>query len=180
MPTLEATLNRLAIAFTVRDIMTANVDLVCAVGDAEAGRVSDDNPDFDVIPVRQDGNLIGYFERRSRNAKRITPSDLISDGTSLLDLVEILEDRQFSFVLSRQRIEGYVHFSDLNHQLVLNTRRVVCAMLSDHLMCSSEGQFKMRVSAGWFSPVGAGARNLSPPGAGWNQAKICAVPERRK
>jgi hypothetical protein len=44
--------------------------------------------------------------------------DLISDGTSLLDLVEILEDREFSFVLSHREIAGFVHFSDLNHPLV--------------------------------------------------------------
>lgn len=114
MPTLEATLNRLAVAFTVRDIMTANTELVCGDGNGNAAKQSDANPDFDVITIRRNGRLTGYLERKSRSKKRITPSDLLSDGTSLLDLVEILETRQFAFVLSRESIEGYVHFSDLN------------------------------------------------------------------
>lgn len=118
MPHIEETLNRLATAFTVKDIMTPRTALVCAANDSQATKVSDDNPDYDVIPIRQDGTLTGYFERKSRRVSKIMPGDLIADATSLLDLVEIFEERQFSFVLSRQRIEGYVHFSDLNHQLV--------------------------------------------------------------
>jgi hypothetical protein len=118
MPHVEETLKRLAIAFTVKDIMTPRAELVCAVGDIQARRVSDSHPDYDVIPIQQGGTLTGYFERKSRRTKSITPTDLIADGTSLLDLVEILEERQFSFVLSGRKIEGYVHFSDLNHQLV--------------------------------------------------------------
>jgi hypothetical protein len=50
MPLLEETLNRLAITFTVRDIMTPSARLVCAADGAQAVRASDDNPDFDVIP----------------------------------------------------------------------------------------------------------------------------------
>ena len=129
MPPTEATLNRLAVAFTVRDVMTPSAGLVCAANDMQAGRVSDNNPDFDVIPIQQNGTLTGYFERKSGRTKRITPTDLIADGTSLLDLVEILEERQFSFVLIRQKIEGYVHFSDLNHQLVKLTFYVILEAL---------------------------------------------------
>ena len=86
--------------------MTPNADLVCAPDEVQAILVSDNNPDFDVIPIKQNGKLTGYFERSFRGTKKITPSDLVSDGTSLLDLVEILEDRQFFFVLSRQQIQG--------------------------------------------------------------------------
>lgn len=125
MPTLEATLNRLAVTFTARDIMTGNPDLVCGANDRDAARKSDANRDFDVIPIQRDGRLTGYFQRENRSTKRITASDLISDGTSLLDLVDILEVRPFAFVLSRERIQGYVHFSDLNHQLVKLTFYVI-------------------------------------------------------
>jgi hypothetical protein len=172
MPTLEATLNRLAIAFTVRDIMTANTNLVCAADDAEAVRVSDNNPDFDVIPIRQDGSLIGYFERRSGKAKGIAPNDLISDGTSLLDLVEILENRQYSFVLSRQRIEGYVHFSDLNHQLVKLTFYVILEAVERMALNSISGrddpeslrrdlgQVRFKEIEGAYKRTGQAARSL--------------------
>ena len=70
MPPTEETLNRLAIAFTVKDIMTPSAGLVCAANDKEAGTVSDKNPDFDVIPIQQDGTLIGYFERKSGRTTR--------------------------------------------------------------------------------------------------------------
>jgi hypothetical protein len=97
MPTLKETLKRLATTFTVRDIMVPRGGLVCSDDEEHASKVSDDNPDFNVIPIPQEGPLTGYFERDSRNTKKIALNDLISDGTSLLDLVEILEDRQFCF-----------------------------------------------------------------------------------
>ncbi len=109
--------------------MTPRTGLVCAANDMQAARVSDDNPDYDVIPIQQGGTLTGYFERKPRRARKIAPADLIADGTSLLDLVEILKQRQFSFVLSRQKVEGYVHYSDLNHQLVKLTFYVMLEAL---------------------------------------------------
>jgi hypothetical protein len=140
MSTLESTLSRLAISFTARDIMTANARLVCAISNVQAPKVSNDNPDFDVIPIRQDGNLISYFERKSGKTNRIKPGHLISDGTSLLDLVEILENRQFSFILSRHEIAGYVHFSDLNHQLVKLTFYVILQALERMAIRSLDGR----------------------------------------
>lgn len=82
-----------------------------------AAKLSLGNPDFSVIPVERRSQLTGYFERDSGKTKRITLGDLTSDGTSLLDTVEILEGREFTFVLSHSRISGYVHYSDLNHEL---------------------------------------------------------------
>jgi hypothetical protein len=140
MPHIEETLNRLAIAFTVKDVMTPRAGLVCAVNDIQAGGVSDSNPDYDVIPIQHNGTLTGYFERKSGRTKRISPTDLIADGTSLLDLVDILEERQFSFVLSRQKIEGYVHFSDLNHQLVKLTFYVILEALERMALNSIQGR----------------------------------------
>jgi hypothetical protein len=118
MPTIEETLRRLATTFTARDIMIPEAGLACAGDEKEAARVSKDNPDFSVIPIRENTKLVRYFLRDSRTSQQIMLHDLISDGTSLLDLVEILEDREFSFVLSHREIAGFVHFSDLNHPLV--------------------------------------------------------------
>jgi len=129
MSTIEETLKRLAITFTVRDIMVPEVGLTCAGDEIEAAIVSKDNPDFNVIPLRQNTKLTGYFLRDSRTSREIVLSDLISDGTSLLDLVEIFEDREFSFVLSYREIAGYVHFSDLNHHLVKLTFYVILEAL---------------------------------------------------
>src|ERR1700733_4392455 len=120
MPGLDETLNRLATAFTVKDIMIPSSGLVCADDEEQAAVLSDANPDFNVIPIRREGKITGYFERSSRTARGFTPSDLIADGTKLLDLIEILEHREFVFVLSSEKGQGYgyVHFSDLNHHLV--------------------------------------------------------------
>lgn len=129
MQTLEDTLSRLAVAFTVRDIMTPNAALVCATSEMGAGDVSDNHSDYDVIPIKKKATIVGYFERKSRKTNAITISNLISDGTSLADLVDILVERRFAFVLRRDKIEGYVHFSDLNHQLVKLTFYVLLESL---------------------------------------------------
>jgi hypothetical protein len=140
MPRIEETLNRLAVAFTVKDIMTPRAGLVCGLNAAQARSVSDKNPDYDVIPIQQEGTLTGYFDRKAERTRRITPTDLIADSTSLLDLVEILEKRQFCFVLTSQRIEGYVHFSDLNHQLVKLTFYVILEALERSARNSIQGR----------------------------------------
>jgi hypothetical protein len=140
MPTLKETLKRLATTFTVRDIMIPGAELTVAPDEVGAIRVSHDSPDFNVIPFRQNGRLTGYFERDSRSTKKIELNDLISDGTSLLDLVEILEDRQFSFVLSHRHIEGYVHYSDLNHHLVKLAFHVISEALERVALDSIQGR----------------------------------------
>ena len=172
MPTIDETLKRLAISFTVRDIMVPVAGLVCAANESEAAALSSDNPDFNVIPIRRNsGRFTSYFERDTRNATKITLNNLISDGTSLLDLVQILEDREFSFVLS-QRIEGYVHFSDLNNHLVKYTFYVILEALERHALNSlkrlddrqylmenlDEARFKQVVSR--YKRAGDAARSL--------------------
>lgn len=136
MPTLEETLKRLAITFTVRDIMIPEAGLVCAEDKIEAAKVSKDKPDFNVIPIRQNGKLTGYFERDSHTTSDIALNNLISDGTSLLDLVETFEDREFSFVLSDRQIAGYVHYSDLNHHLLKLSFYVILEALERQVLSS--------------------------------------------
>jgi hypothetical protein len=142
MPTSDETLKRLATTFTVKDVMIPCSKLVCANDEGQAALVSDANPDFNVIPIRLAGKITGYFERNSRSTMSITTSDLISDGTKILDLVEILEDREFVFVVSSEKGEsyGYVHFSDLNHHLVKLTFYVLLAALERLAVESIKGK----------------------------------------
>jgi hypothetical protein len=56
MPTIEETLERLAVTFVVRDIMIPSESLVCAANPPEAAKASDGHPDFNVIPIRQKGS----------------------------------------------------------------------------------------------------------------------------
>jgi hypothetical protein len=118
MASIGDNLKRLATAFTVRDIMLNTKDLVCATVESDGALVSSSYPDFSVIPIKAQGKLTSYYCRDSATVSPIALSDLISDGTGLLDLVEILEHRQFAFVLGPRQIDGYVHYSDLNHHLV--------------------------------------------------------------
>ena len=55
---------------------------------------------------------------------------------ALIDLVDIFERRKFSFVLSYQSVNGYVHYSDLNHQLVKLTFYVLLEALQKHALAS--------------------------------------------
>jgi hypothetical protein len=114
----EETIERVAQSFPVGEIMTPKNRLVCAKSRDEAPSVSDNNPDFSVIPVQRNGQITDYFIRDRRSAHDVILANVISDGTSLLSLVDALENCEFAFVLSCNRIDGYVHFSDLNHPLV--------------------------------------------------------------
>jgi hypothetical protein len=142
MPTHDETLTRLATTFTAKDVMIPSSRLVCSDDEEHAAVLSDANPDFNVIPIRRAGKITGYFERNSRSTTTITPSDLISDGTKLLDLVELLEHREFVFVLSSEKGDGYgyVHYSDLNHSLVKLTFYVLLAALERLALESIKGK----------------------------------------
>ena len=115
---LTDALKHLTTTFTVKDVMTPETALICASDAANAPAVSAAHPDFSVIPITKDGALTAYFERDRRHASPIQVGDLISDGTNLLELIDVLQGRDFSFVLTNRRIAGYVHYSDLNHQMV--------------------------------------------------------------
>jgi hypothetical protein len=92
--------------------------LVYASSEAGARELLERNPNFDVIPIDQGGNLCAYLERSSGHIRSIGLHDIVSDATTILDLVDILKDRRYCFVLVSNRIAGYVHFSDLNNRLV--------------------------------------------------------------
>jgi hypothetical protein len=111
-------LKRLASTFTVRDIMVGTANLAYAISKSDAASVSSSNPDFSFIPIRNGSGLSEYYSRDSDEVSPIGVDDLISDGTGVLDLVDVFEHRDFAFVLGPRQIDGFVHFSDLNHPLV--------------------------------------------------------------
>jgi hypothetical protein len=118
MEDLEHTLQRLAATFTVKDIMVPEERLTCGSSESSALRKLKEYAEFDVIPIRRKGNIRKYVDRDSGKLNRIELEDVISDGTSIFDLVDILKDRKFCFVITEGRIGGYVHFSDLNNGVV--------------------------------------------------------------
>jgi hypothetical protein len=134
MPKLENTLERLALTFTARDIMVPKEKLLCAPDGTSALRVLDENPDFDVIPIKQKGMISAYIRRNCESITRIQLPEIISDATSILDLVDSLRDREFVFVLSNRCIAGYVHFSDLNNHVVKLPFFAILEALESHLV----------------------------------------------
>lgn len=118
MPNLEYTLERLALTFTARDIMVPKEKLVCTSDEASAQRLVEEKPDFDVIPIEQNGRISAYLERGFKRSKPIRLQDITSDATNILDLLDILQEQKFAFILANRCIAGYVHFSDMNNHIV--------------------------------------------------------------
>ena len=98
--------------------MIPESDLVCSNDASEAAELLDKYTDFDMIPIRTRGVLTALLERGSSSPQAIRVNDLVSDATSILDAVDILTTRPRAFVLVRDRVQGYVHFSDLNRPIV--------------------------------------------------------------
>lgn len=118
MSEFESTLERLAMTFTVRDIMVPKEKLKCAGDEVSAQKLLEETPDFDVIPIERHGNLTAYLDRGCDHLAPIHLQDIVSDATSILELVDLLQERRFCFVLVGSSLRGYVHFSDLNNHVV--------------------------------------------------------------
>ncbi len=118
MPTISDTLTRLTREFVVRDIMVPEADLICSTDVTGAMELLTRFPDFDMIPLRSKHTLTSYVERGASKPRPIRIDDLVSEATSIVDVVDILTNRPRVFVLARNRIDGYVHFSDLNRPIV--------------------------------------------------------------
>lgn len=134
MPRLEQTLQRLGLSFTVRDIMVPKERLVSASAEADAPRISEQNRDYNIIPIQDNGALVAFYERDAKSSRAITVQDLVGSDTGIMDLVEILSGREFCFALVGNEIGGYVHFSDLNNPLVKLAFYVIFEAFERHLL----------------------------------------------
>lgn len=105
------TLKRLSKIFTVGDLMTDVKQLKRADTIENARNLFNE---YDVVPYPKTGEIKGYFYHKNKGIKDIVQNTLISDGTSIFDLINLLNLNQFYFILSTNNISGYIHFSDLN------------------------------------------------------------------
>jgi hypothetical protein len=115
---VEDTLAQLGAAFAVRDIMVRYEDLQLVDDESEARRFFEEQEDYDYTASPKTGRITTYYKRDELKGQLLRQEDLLSDGTGLLDLLDLLTARDFFFVLSANRICGFVHFSDLNDELV--------------------------------------------------------------
>jgi len=81
--------------------------------------------DFDVVGVREDGDIIGYVERKdlhgeflSDNVQKFTEEHLLNENASLHTALEILKDRDWAFVRFLNYPVGIVTRGDLQKQPV--------------------------------------------------------------
>lgn len=118
MANLNQTLNKLSSSFSVCDIMIPSENILCANNYEEAIKLLE-STDFDIIPIKNKKNrIIGFLERENKQTTNVNFELIISDATSILDLINYLENKKFIFVFCGNKIGGYIHFSDLNNELV--------------------------------------------------------------
>ena len=118
MTNLFDTLQRLITSFVASDIMVVKDQIISAENEDKALQLLDQNPQYDVIPLRREDRLVAFLERSSVKTKSIQIQDVVSAGTPILDLVGTLCDRKHLFVLGQCEIVGLIHFSDLNDPVV--------------------------------------------------------------
>ena len=97
--------------------------------------------DFDVMGVEEDGEVYGYVERSSlgtgpcRRYKRMfLPSDLIAESTPLIDLLPVLHNTPRIFVLDRNKVTGIVTRGDLQKAPVRMLLFGLVTLLEMHLL----------------------------------------------
>ncbi len=119
MGRIEDMLAQLGAAFTVRDIMIPYENFILVNEEREVRKFFSEHDDYDYTGILIEGRLARYFSRGDPDpvAHPIRQEDLISDGTEILALVDLLVDREFFFVLSKNNVSGFVHFSDLNNEV---------------------------------------------------------------
>jgi len=103
---------------TVRNIMTQVDQLRRADTHAEAEIL---HRDYDVVPCPKSGEIKGYFHRNVVEQLPIEPKMLFADSTTVLDMPRLFMESNldFCFVVTRNGISGYVHYSDMNKTIAL-------------------------------------------------------------
>lgn len=105
---------------TVRHIAEFDLQFADAADDGEKVRNQMQKEDFDVMPVKRSGAIVGYVKRADlqpgpylEDVRQITVNDVVSDSTPLMVVLELLGLRQWLFVLEGNEIVGIVTVADV-------------------------------------------------------------------
>ncbi len=109
-------LSRINEMFKIVDISN---EIVTARNEEKAKQIHEVK-DFDRVPIEDnDGNIKEYYDSNEDKIVQITPADLVSESTGILETLSSLYPNKFYFVLTGNRITHIVHYSDLNNPIVL-------------------------------------------------------------
>ncbi len=121
-------LNRAAWSFTVCEIMTPSSRLKLANDRNSLNDILQAFPQYDVIPILNPGyGIYDYYDRDQSQIREISLRDALPDQTSILDCLEVLQDRKYAFITRQGWVVGFVHFSDLNHPVARMPFRILMA-----------------------------------------------------
>ena len=108
---MDKALAKLDRIFSAQDIMTP-VQML-----ERTDRLEDAIPlfkEYDVVPYPKTGRIEGFFRRKTDALIDLRLDYLISDATSLLDMLQLFDKTPFYFIIAGNKVTGYVHYSDLN------------------------------------------------------------------
>jgi hypothetical protein len=100
----------------VEHIMTPEEDLDCSslVSDISNARELSNKTGYDVIPIRNDGKISSYYERKSDDILEIKLRNVISSGSAVSNCFRLFHDGKFFFVNSENSVVGFVNHADLD------------------------------------------------------------------
>lgn len=105
------TISGLERAFVVQDITSS--PLITCKSEEELSQFLEKYPEFDIVPLEQDGQIVAIIEKDSQIRKPIDISMLVSAEESLLNFLPYLEQQSFYLVLKGTEIHGIVTRSDV-------------------------------------------------------------------
>jgi hypothetical protein len=120
--------------FSARDIMIRRDSLKCGSNESEARYLLSNYPNYDVVPIEKDGNISSYLERGSSQPITIHDNDCVIDSTNIFKLIDIFQERKFSFVVDKNGVTGYIHFSDFNNHIAKLPYFILIELLEDYLI----------------------------------------------
>lgn len=100
--------------------------LCCAFNDSafEAKNLMEQR-DFDILGVTKDNKAIGYIRRQDLMHGSVkdytitfTLNELISDSTPIAELLDLLSDHGYIFILTKNQVTGIVAKADINKPIV--------------------------------------------------------------
>lgn len=177
---LQTTLAGLEVGLRVRHITTYTLDTCRPDDTVEDVLRRPELLDFDCIPVRDSGHIIGYIQRgpdlsgRVRDQMRpIEESVLVSADLPLTHYMALIPERPFRLVLDGVMIRGIVTWSDLQKlpvrlfvfSLITHLEMVMAQYIQDHL---GVDEWLQKISSGRREKIvekqeALVRKNLEPP-----------------